>query len=505
MFNDPDHVPHGSMRHTAAAPLDVPEWEWAAHPILQRVVIEPDGAIAWQLGPCAPHVMEECVNTVSHVSFRRSGAGTLVARVDAPINHDWFVESDADDDAITSHTDRARDITRWYVRHDNDGAEIGLVCAQTIDGVRRYFEWVHGVWVRVPISRWASVRDGGVLEELTDAEARVDFPMAHGATRPVRLDGTPMSDEDAVLQTQLARAIAHSAHAAQVDKLDDPYVEHPARVAARFDPAEQPVEHAAAWLHDVIEDTSTTAAQLLAAGIEAEVVETVVLLTKDAALPHDEYYERIRGNERALAVKASDIADNTAPWRTSRLEPEDRERLAEKYEAASAALGLELAASGRSRRPVLYVDMDNTLVDFASAFPQVDPRMLRAYEDDCDDIPGIFAFMRPMPGAVEAIHTLSERYDIYVLSTAPWNNPSAWSDKVRWIQRHFGSEPGSVLYKRLILSHHKDLHRGAILVDDRPERNGAGDFEGIVVPFGYPRFPDWESVVDWLLKADVAA
>ena len=505
MFNDPDHVPHGSMRLTAAAPVDVPEWEWATHPILRRVVIEPDGAITWQLGPCAPHVMEECVSAVSHVSFRRSSAGTLVARVDGPINHDWFAESDADADVAVSSTERASDITRWYARHDAEGAEIGFVCAETVDGVRRFFEWIHGVWVQVPVSRWASVRDHGVLEMLTDAEARADFPSAHSARRTVRDTRTLMTPEVATLQAQLARAIAHSAHGADVDKLGDPYVEHPARVAARFDPEEQPVEYAAAWLHDVVEDTEMTAVQLLAAGIDVEVVEIVVLLTKDAALPLAEYYERIRGNARALAVKSSDIADNTVPWRTSRLDTELRERLAHKYKDALAALGLDPAASDTRRRPVLYIDMDNTLVDFASAFPHVDKRMLRAYEDDCDDIPGIFAFMQPMPGAIEAVHTLSERYDIYVLSTAPWDNPSAWSDKLRWIHRNFGSEPGSVLYKRLVLSHHKDLNRGAILVDDRPHRNGAAEFEGIVVPFGYPKFPDWTSVVDWLMKADVGA
>ena len=88
-------------------------------------------------------------------------------------------------------------------------------------------------------------------------------------------------------------------------------------------------------------------------------------------------------------------------------------------------------------------------------------RSLEEYEDK-DDIPGIFALMDPMPGAIEAVHTLAEHYDVYVLSTAPWANPSAWSDKVEWIQRHFGYGEDSVLYKRLILSHHKDLNRGRL-------------------------------------------
>ena len=132
-------------------------------------------------------------------------------------------------------------------------------------------------------------------------------------------------------------------------------------------------------------------------------------------------------------------------------------------------------------KPVLYIDMDNTLVDFRSAFPLVDDETLAEYQGDEDDIPGIFALMDPWPGAIEAVYKLSERYDVYVLSTAPWANPSAWSDKVRWIQRHFGAGEESVLYKRLILSHHKNLNAGAYLVDDRPGHRGADSFGGTVL------------------------
>ena len=74
-------------------------------------------------------------------------------------------------------------------------------------------------------------------------------------------------------------------------------------------------------------------------------------------------------------------------------------------------------------KPVLYIDMDNTLVDFVTAFPRVGEIALEEYAGREDDIPGIFALMDPMPGAIEAVHTLAEHYDIYVLSTAPWANP----------------------------------------------------------------------------------
>lgn len=150
-------------------------------------------------------------------------------------------------------------------------------------------------------------------------------------------------------------------------------------------------------------------------------------------------------------------------------------------------------------KPVLYIDMDNTLVDFRSAFDRVDAATLATYKGNEDDIPGIFALMDPMPGAIDAVHALAEHYDVYVLSTAPWANPSAWSDKLTWIQRHFGSGDDSVLYKRLILSHHKNLNHGAILIDDRPNHRGADRFQGAVLPFGRAECPDWATVAAHLI------
>lgn len=150
--------------------------------------------------------------------------------------------------------------------------------------------------------------------------------------------------------------------------------------------------------------------------------------------------------------------------------------------------------------------MDNTLVDFRSGLDQVDPETRAAYLDKEDEIPGIFARMSPMPGAVEAFTELSTLFDAYILSTAPWRNPSAWRDKLEWVQRHFGDEVGSRAYKRLILSHHKDLSCGDFLVDDRPAHVGAAEFEGEVIPFGpqHDEFPDWASVLAYLRPYGVA-
>jgi (p)ppGpp synthase/HD superfamily hydrolase len=135
-----------------------------------------------------------------------------------------------------------------------------------------------------------------------------------------------------------AKAIATIAHRFQTDKIGVPYIEHPRRVAARLD---KPKHIAAAWLHDVIEDCGITAENLAAAGISNEVIGAVVLLTRREDNKGYGYYEAIRENPIALAVKLADIADNTDPERTARLEPEVRQRLAAKYENAKKLLGKE--------------------------------------------------------------------------------------------------------------------------------------------------------------------
>lgn len=137
--------------------------------------------------------------------------------------------------------------------------------------------------------------------------------------------------------------------------------------------------------------------------------------------------------------------------------------------------------------------MDNVLVDFPSAFPKVSNDLLLKHENDKDEIPGIFSLMDPMPGAIDSFNELSKLFDIYILSTSPWDNDTAWIDKLRWVKQYLGESA----YKRLILSHHKNLNIGDFLVDDRT-KNGADKFTGEHIHFGTVRFPDWISVTTYL-------
>jgi 5'(3')-deoxyribonucleotidase len=143
---------------------------------------------------------------------------------------------------------------------------------------------------------------------------------------------------------------------------------------------------------------------------------------------------------------------------------------------------------------LIYVDMDNVIVDFKSALRK---RNIDENMENADEIQDIFSEMDPMPGAIEGYNKLVEMgHDVYILSTAPWENPSAWSDKLLWVKKYLGM----VAYKRLILSHNKNLNSGDYLIDDRVA-NGAGKWGKKLLRFGFDEngkpfdYPNWDSII----------
>ena len=149
-------------------------------------------------------------------------------------------------------------------------------------------------------------------------------------------------------------------------------------------------------------------------------------------------------------------------------------------------------------KKILYVDMDNVLVDFPSGISHISETLQKEYEGRLDEVPKIFSFMKPISGAIEAFEKLSKKYDIYILSTAPWKNSTAWGDKNEWVRKYLGE----VAHKRLILSHNKNLNMGDYLIDDRTA-NGADRFQGEHIHFGTEKFPNWDVVCDYLLNENL--
>lgn len=55
-----------------------------------------------------------------------------------------------------------------------------------------------------------------------------------------------------------------------------------------------------------------------------------------------------------------------------------------------------------AKRKIVYVDMDNVLVDFQSGIDAMQDVIKSEYDGCIDEVPHIFAHMKPLSGAVEA-------------------------------------------------------------------------------------------------------
>jgi len=113
---------------------------------------------------------------------------------------------------------------------------------------------------------------------------------------------------------EIALNIATKAHEGQTDKSGIDYIEHPLTVSSYCASERAKI---AALLHDVVEDSSVTLEDLLAAGIGADVIEAVDCLTKREGETLDEYFRRVAASDIAVEVKFADMRHNsdTSRWK----------------------------------------------------------------------------------------------------------------------------------------------------------------------------------------------
>jgi hypothetical protein len=130
-----------------------------------------------------------------------------------------------------------------------------------------------------------------------------------------------------------AIARARRAHEGQTDKAGQPYIGHLLRVmnGVRIESELEPAAKMAAVLHDVLEDTTVTSADLRSLGCSTEVIEAVEAVTKRAGEGLEAYLSRVAANRIAYAVKLADMVDNSDVYRLRQLPAEDAERLRRKY------------------------------------------------------------------------------------------------------------------------------------------------------------------------------
>ena len=159
------------------------------------------------------------------------------------------------------------------------------------------------------------------------------------------------------------------------------------------------------------------------------------------------------------------------------------------------------------KKKIIYIDMDGVLVDFNQALEdwfEKHPHLKERYKDNPDHIQVISRNPKPIYGAIEAVKKLHEsgKYELFIATSAPWGNPMSLSDKRFWIEDYFGE----MFHKRLFTTHRKDLLVGDYLIDDRL-KNGAGEFRGELLRFGYDwendflpnEYPSWDDILEKLL------
>lgn len=144
-------------------------------------------------------------------------------------------------------------------------------------------------------------------------------------------------------------------------------------------------------------------------------------------------------------------------------------------------------------KPILYVDMDDTLCKYTSTLlPQITPE-LQFPQGQL----GFYRNLEPIKDAIESVITLinSGFYDVYILTAPSVINTHSYSEKREWIEKYFGYN----FCHKLIISPNKGLLKGDYLIDDCSFGKGQEDFKGEIILFGSNTYPTWERVMEYLL------
>lgn len=138
------------------------------------------------------------------------------------------------------------------------------------------------------------------------------------------------------MQTEAVQNLAREAHLGQVDKLGrDYFTAHVLPIAAGASLFGEQAEQAA-LLHDVLEDTPVTAADLIARGVDPAVVSAVESVSRGHGETYEEFIGRAMVHPIGRVVKLVDNAWNIlSNSELARVDPENaRKLLTERYEPA---------------------------------------------------------------------------------------------------------------------------------------------------------------------------
>ena len=143
--------------------------------------------------------------------------------------------------------------------------------------------------------------------------------------------------------TKKAMRLAYRAHHGQMDLGGVPYIFHPYHLAEQMH-SEETV--CAALLHDVLEDTPLTVEDLEREGFSPAVIQAVVHLTHDPAVPYETYVQKLSPDPIARAVKMADLRHNRDETRWPKEEAGTEKALARREKYRKALVFLERVENG---------------------------------------------------------------------------------------------------------------------------------------------------------------
>ena len=146
-------------------------------------------------------------------------------------------------------------------------------------------------------------------------------------------------------------------------------------------------------------------------------------------------------------------------------------------------------------KKLVYIDMDGVLVDFKTPYLEAiskNPGQLYPHSQY-----GFFMNLKTIKDAIKSFRKLEEKYDVWILTRPSVENPLCYTEKAIWVRDNLGMD----IQRKTVMCCDKSLLKGDYLIDDTTEY-GQTEFEGEFIHFDTERFPDWETVVDYLMNKD---
>lgn len=356
---------------TTVPPVDVPFSVWRHHPVLRDAQLNAIyGGLEWPKATFGQLPLLSSIDVVDE-------GGVLCARIPAQFNFDRFVDDETNENAPAQPPGHSEDRQRFYTRVTESGFHVvGIFCAITSYGRRRYFQWLTASWVEVGLKGFLLARDAHetrfsevsaiqldgfqpgasstmVLTDVVQAQQMVSDLLQHEAEdeptgrraaahrsapapniddlsdslvdhlpSPGELAGSAevSTVQNFPAQDAIAVAIATIVHCGDMDFGGAPSIDHVARVAESFDRETELIRYCAAWLHDVLEVGALSAKDLVDAGVCPEIVEIVSLLSRTDERDEEAWFRAIVNHPDARSIKMRAVADNSAIWRLRRLD-----------------------------------------------------------------------------------------------------------------------------------------------------------------------------------------